>query len=494
MADSSKILTVSYGTFSCTLEGFDDPFSAMRSIAEYFRDLAADDRYFGAEPPTPDADALHRIAERSAQRRVESRVETDGMTLRQVEQAPKADAANEGESAEPAPGPDPVVDEHSEAAEASAPADGAVGPGEDSVAAKLSRIRAVASGGQAATRPDARFVGSIDAAFATDPGIEDAEFEEVVEDAPAIAEVESIAVHRAAGSETSTAEAEPEGPEAEAGADTPDNIFREDFETADAEVAAGTSTVDLLDIEDHPDDESTPATQEAAGIRHAGFGDTDRTEDAAFDRILRQTNTRMDDTEGSRRRSAIAHLKAAVAATKADRLLKRIRPEDEDAEEQSRYRDDLAQVVQPRRPLSKPRDQSEWAVKEGEAAAPLVLVSAQKVVAENAEADQTASDAATDPDGGFIDFAHRMGAKDLPDLLEAAAAYIAFVEGNRLFSRPQLMRRVAQVGGEDTFTREAGLRSFGQLLRQGRIEKLRRGQFTISEGTRFHPGTRMVGE
>ncbi len=653
----SKILTVSYGTFSCTLEGFDDPFATMRGIAEYFRDLAAEDRYFGAEPPQPDAEMLHRIAEREVQRRVEARVGDNSVVLRQLDGAPDepgepeaaAEPSADTDAARAQPGPAaaapsarieaaPVAaqppaqpaapaetvaerlariravvaedqnayteDEQDDAApfvtapisaafedvedlqdqapiasptpkaadaapdQAASPAEIAEDAGEDSdgdhsddgLAEMVAAVRDAAPQDDAPATPEA----SEAAATADEEEVLDQEFETEFEafqkaealadpDAPAIARVVKMRREDFEGVVDADGLAEVETPEADAtvveaevaqtetagapdaadetGAadkDTPEDIRQETPETAEADDddAQGEQD-DLAQSTLSPEDEAElMATLEAvqrkaeAEARAENEGramlETQDIEASAdsVSRILEVTNSEMEESEGTRRRSAIAHLKAAVAATRADKLLSRKKEEDA-ADEMNQYRADLAKVVRPRRP-------SESEMPKKRRVAPLVLVSEQRVDApeptpaasdgqpvrprrvsagnlaideDNIDADDDGrhDNIFVDP-GSFRDFAAEMGAHDLPDLLEAAAAYTSFVEGNAFFSRPQIMKAVAQLNEDKPFSREESLRSFGLLLRRGKIRKIKRGQFAISDTTRFKPQQTAVGE
>ena len=803
MVNTNKILTVSYGTFSCTLEGFEDSFDTMKAIAEYFRDLAADDRYFGAEPPTPDAEMLARIAEREIARRVEARLENESIVLRAdpssilpvaataaarpaaqdededeaasepvlnapaQEKAPAAaempiatlqatlpqqddDALGEDDweedvwaedaTAEAAIGApadtwsedDIIEDEETgfEAMQAYAePAAPATTYDVESVAAKLQRIRAVVSQSEAVEVPEADYSEDehsddfladthedIEAALAIDDEAEslramqdeddeeetdallseidaiagriseetqdfaeyeaeyddDATDQETLTEEDSVAEIEAMAedegssiyddetdeiaellgrlsiadeaddedaIEDEAIAQDDTAqdtefEDEDDAEEAlfnesgeeifddedETGEDLAEQdvaieddmiaeeevaaedhsalrarvikMKRADFEAAiaaggleeepeaRAETAASSLSpedeADLMrelaaveaelhadpvaeeeyedeDTGDMPIDlsafvtENTAATTVAeaeedeieteeslfaefdededettylAGIdfdfdddededeieARAADDDEDDDANAAFDvdadsemnRMFDKAATQMNEEAGKGRRNAIAHLRAAVAAAKAEEgiggKLKERGPDTE------AYRDDLASVVRPRRPeAGRPHTQRP----DVHRPAPLKLVAEQRVDIDRSDISKPIrprrvsmpSSALMDEAIGsdFADYAEDVGAHSLPELLEAAAAYLSFVEGHEQFSRPQLMTQVRQVESDD-FSREDGLRSFGQLLREGKIEKLEGGRFKASESISYRPDKRYAGE
>ena len=776
MIGPSKILTVSYGTFSCTLEGFDDPFNTMRAIAEYFRDLAADDRYFGAEPPTPDAAMLTKIAEREVQRRVEAKIQENGVVLRAGDAVqptayvPDQQLPRPAETVVVAPVPAPMPT-YTAAPQAA--------PMPDGVAAKLLRIRAaVAAADQAAPRADAAqpvpakaevapiradysedqhaddisISSTLSAAFApeSDPAEifettpDEAEIgsapERAVAEPIAPAEFDDLAVNTAddtlesdlaalrdrfgddaaaaapnyapqdaddallasldyAPSATETyaeinggtaavdlsalddtdddiadlraidgaaqsgapmadlgyddeedlnattladaiqadAEftdedfysgrdlAEP-APIAEAAIDVsaaqedvpPAEDFAEDIEAVEDTAATGPAVDPVIDeIDSIYGADPVPATGPSQKVLRArarvikvrrpdidedadGVTDLDTTAyaapeslaadpapletpaeltalleaeaeeqlrrdlralqdqsaaallpptpstieadedeelappprldptgEAAVSRLIEQTNEAMAVPENRRRLSAIAHLKAAVAATVAERFSKGdSEPKETETQRLDPYREDLARVV--RAPTQAPAESEVEAQAEPvhivvPRPAPLVLVSAQRIdrprpsmidstpptlsavpnspvrprrvtsaalaidpVAEMDEDDEDADAVTAFADvRGFVEFSERLGANSLAEILEAAAAYSVCIEGRPYFSRPQLMSQIGALSADSEYTREDGLRTFGALLRAGRIQKIKRGQFVLNESSTY---------
>ncbi|MGR3758597.1 chemotaxis protein CheA [Roseobacteraceae bacterium NS-SX3] len=612
MVQNNKVLTVSYGTFSCTLEGFEDSFGTMKAIAEYFRDLAADDRYFGAEPPQPDADMLARIAQREIARQVEARTGDGGIHLRAAAALapapaapapePEADPESKAGTAQPvpaedaaetetaAPPPAAVADDQLQAApeadvpgtEAAAPAPDAPAeedaaaaeaqPAEepeapapqevsaaDSIAAKLQRIRAVVAQTPAdefSEDQHAESVAGTDDTLEEDGTGEEPWFTDEQEDEVAIRAFDLMeggdtavpADEEESGEDSlfgGTGEAEetkqPDSAAAEAAGGEP---ARKPFRARIAKVKratldqalAGGALEEVAGEDAGETDRSAPESslsdeEEAELLRElaeveaellAGSGDSEEEEagtedetaetpgepaaedtadpapaqedlpDSDVSRLMAAADARLEDPEATSLRETYSRMRAAVAAAQADPGTAA-----EDAAEA--YRDDLASVVRPRRPDAR------QGTRGGSRPAPLKLVAEQRIDSEpaqpaapvrprrvSAEVLSGGAPAAAGSEGGFAAYAEQHGAHELEELLEAAAAYLSFVEGRGHFSRPQLINKVRSAGGIE-FNREDGLRFFGQLLREGKLERAGNGRFTVSSEIGYRPDERAAG-
>lgn len=201
--------------------------------------------------------------------------------------------------------------------------------------------------------------------------------------------------------------------------------------------------------------------------------------DADVSRLMSQTIDQMEGAEQRRRRATIGHLKAAVAVTAEDPGAGL----GGDPGRAERYRADLARAMGPGRPP----DPGLPPVPERRQ--PLLLAPELRIPVAQPLPDIDPPDPEPPPVGAaisravpeFSDFADRLGAVALPDLMEAAAAYVLCAEGATGFTRPDLMRHLSALSGGRGGSPEDQMRGFGRLLRDGRILRAGRGAFGFPE-------------
>ena len=243
-------------------------------------------------------------------------------------------------------------------------------------------------------------------------------------------------------------------------------------------------TDNIMDVDDAP--QPVAARRPTRSVAKSRRQTSEPVNNADVSRLIDETDQQMAKPESNRRRNALAHLRAAVAATIADKSLGK---DDKDSTEA--YRNDLAKAVRPRRPepsgarKSAPlRLVAEQRIDEPAAEAPEIATPApapKPEVAVNDTHETQAQPAKSSDFADFGQFATHVGAHSLEAKLEAAATYLSQIRGIDQFSRPQLLRTVKLSGTEDDFSREESLQHFAHMLRTGKLPRKEDGLFEVTD-------------
>ena len=386
MEDQTKVLDVSFGTFSCRLEGFDAPVETLQTVVSFLHDLVGHDSFVEKAPivavpaagmPVADLTAVQQAVEHASGHDVSVTEDEHGLHFTAHPEAD--DAWDDDVEAE---------DAYDETAYEEEPefTDEEPEEEEESLSEKLMRVRQM-------VKPDP--------------------------------------------------EPEPE-PEPEMYEDAAPEPATEPVKMDDGSVAPG-----------------NPLSQRLAAIAQR----------AAESRAA-PAEEQPEVAPAAPAPDAISRLRSSIAASTTDST------PDEVAEEPAAS----ATTEQPSGP------------------SPLRLVPTQRTDLAKHEAAamrlrQIATESAAEDDGAAISFEAFVAeheAEELPELVEAAAAYVAFIEGEPEFSRPQITQKLQSVLDESV-EREDILLTFGRLIRLGRIKKSANGRFTVAEDTPYRAPNSRAG-
>jgi hypothetical protein len=92
----------------------------------------------------------------------------------------------------------------------------------------------------------------------------------------------------------------------------------------------------------------------------------------------------------------------------------------------------------------------------------------------------------TMPDGGFYDFADELQPRDLSETIEAAAAYLTYIEARTSFSRPDIMNKL-RGRLSLAFDQDKAVEAFSKLLIEDHIRHVGEGRYRVTEKLTFLP-------
>ena len=469
MGDNRQILDVTYGTFSCRLEGFDDSVATMKLVADYLQSQPNLTRTQTSIAAADDIDALSALTGGS----VDAVTTTEGRAQLLISKHDATPALLEIENQAQNNPPSDFDDEE-----------------DDSIAAKLERIRAV--------------VGRTPAPAAADDFAEDVQ-EHAAQQTETSIQALTLQLDDHAGDTTTVDLAAPFGDDDDLADDAPDLTAQTSPSDASESTMNLASFVagDDLNLQDE-----VAQVEREIDDRHKRQ-ELSRTADAAVQRILSQTDNALNAPELRRQRDSFAQLKAASVAIDAARQLGD--DDDDDSELNEPYRDDLDEIAAAEAEKASDLDADDvspdvvahpmaaYAPDQPVPLPPLRLVASQRVVepvkpmgdAESRLRQIVSRIEKVGQPMSYADFVASHDVTDLAEMIVAAAAYANFIEMKQDFSRPEIMRLV-RAHAKENVARQNVVRIFGQLVKEERIVRLDNGRFQVAPDTQYRPSTKIA--